>query len=80
VPWLQRDGVSAARAILGQRFSAAKLRAEMRRAILRTPGVVEILRLEVVFDAATRAATVTWRARCAFGDTELETLSVGVAA
>lgn len=76
VPWLEREGVSAARAILGQRYNAAKLRSEMRRAILRTPGIVAITRLEVTFDTATRTATVTWRARCAFGDTDLNVLEV----
>lgn len=76
VPWLERPGVSAARAILGQRYNAAKLRSEMRRAILRTPGITEITRLEVSFAAATRTATVTWRARCVFGDTDLNTLEV----
>lgn len=80
VRWFENDLVTAMQAILGQRYNVLKLRAEMRRAILDTPGVVEILRLDVRFDTRTRTASVVWRARCAFGDTDLDTFAVRVAA
>lgn len=76
VRWFENDLVPADRAILGARFDAAKLRRECRRAILATPGVVEILQLRVTFDAETRAAAVVWRARCEFGDTDTVTSEV----
>jgi hypothetical protein len=76
VRWFENDLVPAAQAILGQRFNAIRLRSEMRRAILATPAAIEILRLDVTFDVATRAATVVWRARFEFGDTDLNVLEV----
>lgn len=71
VKWLENDLVPADQAILGSKFNAARLRAECRKAILATPGVVEILQMTIEFDGVTRTATVSWRARCEFGDTDL---------
>lgn len=76
VKWFENDLVPAEQAILGSRFNAGRLRAACRRAILRTPGVVEILQLRATFDTATREATVVWRARTEFGDTDLITTGV----
>lgn len=76
VPYLERPGVSAAEALLGSRFNAVRVRSAMRKAILSTPGIVEITLLEVSFDAVTRTCFVTWRARCAFGETEKDTLEI----
>lgn len=45
-------------------------------AILSTPGVTEILQLGVAIDGKTRTMIVTWKARCAFGDTPVDTLEV----
>lgn len=74
VPWLENDLVSPTRAILGQRFVEAKVRSEIRKAILRTPGIVAVTRLDVSFDKATRTVAISWQARTAFGETDLETL------
>lgn len=74
VPYLERDGVKASEALLGQVYSPVKVRTEMRKAILSTPGITEILVLTVELDPATRAVTVTWQARTTFGDTEVDIL------
>lgn len=76
VPYLERDGVPASAALLGQHFSRAKAVAAFRAAILDTPGIVEILSLVVAFDGATRSLSVTWSALCVFGETDLETLEI----
>lgn len=79
IKWLENDLVPAASAILGQRFDRLKLRAAVREAILSTPAIVEILKLEVSFDVATRAALIVWRARCEFGeDTDVITTEVTI--
>jgi hypothetical protein len=46
-----------------------RARAAFGAAILDTPGVVEILNLDVQLNAQTRAMTVRWQARASFGDT-----------
>lgn len=77
VPWYERDGVDPSTVILGAKFDELRLRAPVLRSILSTPGVVEVLALSIKFDATTRAASITWQARCAFGDTPVDTLTVG---
>jgi hypothetical protein len=74
VPYLERDGVTASAALLGQVYDPVKVRTEMRKAILSTPGVIEIILLTVELDPTTRAVTVTWRAKTLFGDTETDIL------
>lgn len=66
VPWWQD--------ILGQRFEYNRVAAALRRPILETPGVTDIVSLSIVFDAQTRLMTVSWVARTAFGDTPEDTL------
>lgn len=83
VGYFERPGVSAARAILGQKFNRGKTLREFREALLGNasssgvPGIVALTRLEVTFDGPTRTLTVTWQARCAFGDTPPDTLTIG---
>jgi hypothetical protein len=69
VPWLANDVVPEAEAILGARPNEARMRFEVRDAILRTPGVLAVTALLVDFDGDTRAMTVDWRASTVFGDT-----------
>lgn len=76
VRWFANDLVPPVSAILGERYNEVRLRSELRGAILRTPSIVEILRLQTVFDVATRTATVTWSARSEFGDTDLNVLEI----
>lgn len=76
LPLFERDGVDSARVILGNRFDPLLLRAPVLAAILGTPGVSEVLELRITFDAAARHVDITWRARCLFGDTPLDTLTV----
>ena len=77
VRWFERSGVSATAAIFGQKFDATKADAEIRRAILATPAVTSVLRLDVLFVGVTRGCSITWQARCAFGDTPVDTLAIG---
>lgn len=70
------DGVTIPEraAILGQAFDPIKAKAEFRRVLLTTPGVISIPELEVAFDGPTRNLVVSWVARTAFGDTPPDTL------
>ena len=76
VPYLERDGVTAAQALLGQKFNEPKARAAFRTPILATPGVLSILSVVVTFDGSTREMRVTWKANTVFGDTPADTLTV----
>jgi hypothetical protein len=77
VRWFERVGVPASAAIFGQKFDQAKCDAEIRKAILSTPAITSIIKLDVAFNGTNRGVTITWQARCAFGDTPVDTLAVG---
>jgi hypothetical protein len=77
LPYFERDGVDASRAIFGQRFDQDKALRAFRDALEGTPGVVAIAQLDVAFDVRSRAMTVTWRATTSFGDTPIDTLALG---
>lgn len=67
-------GIEERAAILGQHFDPAKARAEFRREILTTPGVVDVPTLLVGFEAADRRLSITYVARTVWGDTPRDTL------
>jgi hypothetical protein len=87
MPWLQRlDGsVTAAQAILGQKFDRLKTLQALRDQLLGNaaknisgvPGILSLVSLDCTFDNISRTLTITWQARTAFGDTNLNTLAVG---
>jgi len=77
VPYLERSGVAADQALIGQKFNEARALSEFRKAILRAPGVNSIVTLKVALDAA-RLMRVTWAVRTTFGDTPPDTLVLGV--
>ena len=62
-------GVDYEGKILAYRFNSAVVRTEVRDALLGVPGIVELLKLEISFDASERRVSVVWRARTEFGDT-----------
>lgn len=68
VPYLERDGVTAQEALLGQRFDRNKTMAIFRTALARATLLTQIVSLEVSFDATTRVLAVSWSARTSFGD------------
>lgn len=76
IPYFERDGVEPERVILGERFDEARIREPFLKAILSTPGVVAVTQLAIVFDGETRTVSITWRARCLFGETPPDTLKV----
>jgi hypothetical protein len=49
---------------------------EYRDELLKVDGVLEILRLDAVFNDSTRTLAVTWQVRTALGNTPADTLSV----
>jgi hypothetical protein len=53
-----------------------RARAAFGAAILDTPGVVTVLKLDVAINPSTRKMTVTWQARTAFGDSPVVKLEV----
>lgn len=77
VPFFERDGVSRTRAIFGQKFDQTKAINEFRKIILSTPGIVSVTKLQVSFVGTTRAMTALWQAQTAFGDTPVDSLSLG---
>lgn len=77
VRWFERAGVPAASAIFGQKFDQAKCDLELRRAILATPGVTSVIKMDISYSSTTRALSVSWQARCVFGDTPVDTIAIG---
>lgn len=77
VPWLPTaDGaVPESAAILGQAFDEIKVRAAILAEILTCPGVIDVPVLRVAYDGPTRALTIAWQARCAFGDTPVDVVT-----
>jgi len=67
--------------ILGQKpaIAIAVARDEFRRELLTVSGVLEVIRLDVTFNGATRALTVVWQVRTALGETPVDTLDLEVA-
>lgn len=68
VPYLEREGVLAAEAILGQKFDSQKAKEAIRPLILGVPGILSITALETVFVSSTRATTIDWGADTVFGE------------
>ena len=87
MPWIQRpDGtVSATQAILGQKFNRLKtlqairdqLLGNVSKGIAGVPGLLSLIALDCTFDGPSRMLTITWQAHTAFGDTQMNTLTVG---
>lgn len=78
VPYLEREGVPASDAIIGQKFSEARARTAIRDAILATPGVSAVPSVSVAFNGTTRTATITWKATTVFGDTPASALDLEI--
>jgi hypothetical protein len=75
VPYLERDGVTAARALLGQKFNPEKARAAMRPELLSVPGVTNINYLNPSFDRKTRTMKVDFEVDTEFEDTVADSLN-----
>src|SRR5688500_17286719 len=58
VPYIEREGVDPSTVLLGSKFSVERARAAMRPAILKVPGVLDIVSLDPTFDTSTRTLTV----------------------
>lgn len=76
-PWFANATVPDDEAILGSKFDELRVSAAIREAILGVPGVAEIVNLNVDFDSATRALSVSWFVRTSFGDTITDTFTAG---
>lgn len=72
-------GIPYFQQILGAKRDAgiAIANAEIRDALLSVDGVVEIIKLALAFDAATRSLNVTWQVRTAFGATPVDVINLG---
>ncbi len=82
VPWDPTDDgvVTEDQAILGNpRFDSGLINSAIRRAIERTPNVIQVTEIRSSFDNGARAVTVTWSARTAFGDLQDDTLALELA-
>lgn len=71
-------GIPYVQSILGQRRAVAELVAkkEFRAELLAVDGVLEILQLDVAFEATTRELQITWKVRTVLGDTPVDLLSL----
>lgn len=71
-----RDGVTVpeSAALLAQHYDPLKARAEFRRELLTTPGVIDLPTLETSFDAPTRKLALRIAAKTQFGDTPVLTV------
>ncbi len=80
VPWYLRDGVPKEIAILGRRFELEKMRSALRAPILATPGIRSIVKLDILFNAATRAASASWEANTIWSAPAQDITPLGVVA
>jgi hypothetical protein len=78
VPYLETDTVPARDALLGEKFNALKATREIRRAILRTPGVSAVTSLSATRDPGTRHLRIAFTADTIFGDTPSGDIVVGI--
>jgi hypothetical protein len=62
VPWYQE--------ILGQKFDEQLTRLRLSEVVLRVPGVIRIISLEIDFDGSSRQMDVTMKLKTEFGDTQ----------
>jgi hypothetical protein len=69
VPYHEGNGVDPSLVILGRRFDPVRSESAFREAILKTPGVDQILSFGQEFDTRTRKLSVEARVRTVFGDT-----------
>lgn len=69
-------GVPYFQEILARKFDRALTRQRLLEQIEKVPGVVQVLLLEVEFEATTRTMSVRIKLRTLFGDTEADTLEV----
>lgn len=75
IPWLEREGVTAQRALLGQKFNPEKARAAMRPELLSVPGVVAINYIDPTFNNKTREMTIRFEVDTEWDDTVEDTLA-----
>ena len=76
VPYLENDYVTARDALLGQAFNESRARTAYAAALLSTPGVLKVGRLDIAFDNRTRACRITYQVSTIFGDTAVATVEV----
>lgn len=64
--------------ILGQKpaVAIAAAGAQFTAALLSIPDVLDVTKMDVTYDGATRTLTVKWSVRCLFGNTPVDTLSI----
>jgi hypothetical protein len=80
IPYLEsQDGtVSEREAWIGGKYDPVRVRADILREILTTPGVLDVPTLRIVYDGGTRTLSISWVARSRFGDTPLDTLNLDI--
>lgn len=78
IPYVERDGVLASEAILGQKFNEPRARAAFVAALLDVTAVVAVPVLTFSFNSTDRILTVSFVVRTEFGDTDLSTLDIEV--
>ena len=80
IPYLETaDGTVPERnAWIGGKLDPVRIRADVLREILTTPGVFDVPTLRLDYDGGTRTLSIDWVARTRFGDTPPDTLQLDV--
>lgn len=78
VPYLERQGVPASEAIMGQAFDKAKIESAFRDAILGVSGVAQVTSLAATYVSSTRTLNVAWTVQTTFGGTVTDFLAQGL--
>lgn len=69
IPYFEREGVPADRALLGNKFDEFRAISEFSRVIRAVADVEDIEALTATFNPATRTMDVRWTVLAIFGDT-----------
>ncbi len=77
MPYYERPGIPATKAILAQKFNPGRVTRIFRDELLDTPGVKSVETLTVAFDGRTRTLSVAWTVTTDFGDSVSDSLSKG---
>jgi len=74
-------GIPYWQSILGAKpvIAAAAARVAFRDELLEVAGVIDVLRIDVVFDAPTRTMSISWQALTALGETPNDLIQLEIA-
>lgn len=75
VAYIERDGVTAADALLGQKFNRTKAIAAFTEALMASYATTSVDEIDAEFDDATRICTIDYSTTTIWGDTVADSLT-----